>query len=201
MSIDLTRAAGWAQEHATTVSLSSPWHGPRHWRDVARIAKILYMADGDASGPMDVDLEVMFLFAAFHDTQRNNEYSDPEHGERAFDSLVEASEAKIAGLNTLTQWQSEMLIKAIAGHDQGGCTHVATIGYCWDADRLTLSRVGHTPNVRFMSSNYARRHFEKALNYAEIIMQDMDMSWAEVAQLYKDHGRGRHYERTRSLPA
>ena len=38
------------------------------------------------------------------------------------------------------------------GHTGGGLSKDPTIGTCWDADRLTLRRVGIEPAARYMST-------------------------------------------------
>ena len=51
-------------------------HGERHWRTVG--ANGLWLAESLGAG----DTHVIFLFALLHDSMRENEHRDPEHGPR-----------------------------------------------------------------------------------------------------------------------
>ena len=82
MAPSLTEIAAQLDAMATPVARSSTLHGPRHWRDVARIARELQVEVPAADG------RVLFLFAAAHDTQRLNDGHDPDHGERAATVLL-----------------------------------------------------------------------------------------------------------------
>ena len=58
----------------------------------------------------------------------------------------------------------ELLEEACRAHTGGGVTADATIGVCWDADRLTLGRVGITPKARYFSTDAGRRRLGTSLN-------------------------------------
>jgi len=51
-------------------------HGPAHWVRVSRVGMKLAKATAGA------DQEVVHLFALFHDSRRENEDTDPDHGMR-----------------------------------------------------------------------------------------------------------------------
>jgi uncharacterized protein len=55
---------------------NSSIHGVGHWRMVERNAHYLCRFN-------DADLEVVCLFALFHDCKRENDHRDLEHGPRA----------------------------------------------------------------------------------------------------------------------
>lgn len=150
-------------ERATQVSRSSPYHGPRHWRDVARVGLAL------AAGDVDADLDVLLLFAAAHDTQRLGEHSDPEHGMRASNVVRQMQLPLTAG-------QLDTLRVALTLHDLGATTKNVTIGYCWDSDRLTLCRVGLEPHPGLLSSDDA----EGLTEYARQIVTGEDRSWEAI---------------------
>ena len=61
-------------------------HGPRHWRTVLRNG--LYLCRHHAA-----DEEVVRFFALFHDSCRENEFHDPEHGCRGAKLALEFREA------------------------------------------------------------------------------------------------------------
>jgi len=50
-------------------------HGPDHWRRVERNGLLLAESSG-------ADIVVVRLFALFHDSRRENEFTDPDHGRR-----------------------------------------------------------------------------------------------------------------------
>lgn len=109
-------------------------HGPDHWKRVERNARMLaavtpgaYIYVGDA-------------FAQLHDSMRENEFEDPEHGLRAEQRAYELyADRKLPRISADT---IELLAYAIRHHDEGRTTDDPTIGVCWDADRLDLGRVG-----------------------------------------------------------
>ena len=49
-----------------------------------------------------------------------------------------------------------MLATACAGHELGQVSDDPTIGVCWDADRLELSRLGRRPIPELLSTEAAR---------------------------------------------
>lgn len=120
-------------------------HGVDHWRRVERNAIILATQSG-------ASVDVVRLFALFHDCQRVNDGHDPEHGARGaayartlLGEAFEMPEAEFARLE-----------EACVGHTDGLHHADPTIGTCWDADRLDLGRVGIVPHARFMSTALGR---------------------------------------------
>jgi uncharacterized protein len=129
-------------------------HGANHW------ARVLH--HGMAIGTeRSADLLVVELFAFLHDSQRENEWIDPNHGSR---------EAEYASsLNRiffdLNGDQLDMLCLAMRGHSDGGIHPDATIQTCWDADRLDLGRVGKKPKAQFLSKEGAK-HIDSAYRWS-----------------------------------
>ncbi|HWH05710.1 MAG TPA: hypothetical protein VNT23_04665, partial [Gaiellaceae bacterium] len=66
-----------AQVRAWSTGIGSEIHGERHWRTVG--ANGLWLAERTAGA----DAHVVLLFALLHDTMRENDDYDPEHGPRA----------------------------------------------------------------------------------------------------------------------
>jgi uncharacterized protein len=145
--VELATVIDAVEERATTTAMRSNLHGPRHWRDVARIGRLLRLK-GIGADPL-----VVFLFALIHDSQRTNDGHDPEHGRRA---ATLAEEMRTEGLLRLTNYQASLLTSALAGHADGQVTDDPTIGTCWDADRLNLWRVGIEPEEESLSTWPAR---------------------------------------------
>jgi len=127
--------------------LARSWHhGELHWQAVGHAgAELLPQVDG-------CDAEVLFLFALFHDAQRENEHRDPGHGRRGaalarelHGALFDVGEERLA-----------LLCEACDGHTDVERSDDATVGACWDADRLNLWRVAIPPTPRFLSTPAAR---------------------------------------------
>jgi uncharacterized protein len=120
-------------------------HGPAHWRRVERNGLLLVTRTG-------ADVDVVRLFALFHDSRRINENCDEGHGARGAEYATslrgiayELEEARFALLHYACVW-----------HTDGEHHMDPTIGTCWDADRLDLGRVGIIPDAQFMSTEFGR---------------------------------------------
>ena len=120
-------------------------HGPSHW---ARVRKNGLMV-GSVVG---ADLLVVELFAFLHDSQRENEYSDPSHGARAAAYAQSLNETYFS----LAPEQLEKLCIAMTDHSEGKIHQDPTIQTCWDADRLDLGRVGTKPRAKYLSAEGAK---------------------------------------------
>lgn len=130
-------------ESFTLNVLQSRLHGLDHWFRVWKNAQML--ADSRA------DLEVVALYALFHDAMRMHDGVDPGHGVRGF-KLWERFNQLQDVQQYLTQNQQELLFEACVEHSDGERSTEPTIAVCWDADRLDLPRKGIWPDVRYMSS-------------------------------------------------
>jgi uncharacterized protein len=120
-------------------------HGPGHWRRVEQNALNIAASNGAI-------VEVVRLFAVFHDSRRQDDGADYGHGERGAKYA-----ASLRGtLFDLTDERLELLQKACSWHTRGKLSEDPTIGACWDADRLDLTRIGETPKARFMSTALGR---------------------------------------------
>lgn len=181
-AIGLLSVQSHAEALATDVARSSPDHGPRHWRDVARVG----MRVGQDVG-LDPDLfQLVFVFAAVHDTQRLNEFDDPDHGQRAAEML---SQIKLRGVYADDRTR---LKRAIELHDTDPSFKytsldticVSLVATCWDADRLTLGRVGIQPEREFMSTEAVRSGFDRYVAFGMSIVHGDDLSWQEIAEHY-----------------
>jgi uncharacterized protein len=122
-------------------------HGVAHWARV--LENGLRLAENTGA-----DVEVVRLFAIFHDCRRVNEFNDPEHGPRA---AALAVERQADWLPHLSSAQLRLLQRACEGHTHERFHPDATIQTCWDADRLDLGRVGTTPHPDYLGTECARR--------------------------------------------
>jgi uncharacterized protein len=120
-------------------------HGPDHWRRVERNALKIASSNGAI-------VSVVRLFAVFHDSRRENDSFDLEHGKRGARYA-----ASLRGtLFDLGDSHFDMLQYACTWHTHGQLSKDPTIGACWDADRLDLTRIGLRPEPRFMSTAVGR---------------------------------------------
>lgn len=124
---------------------SSP-HGPAHWKRVEENGLLLAQSSG-------ADILVVRLFAVFHDSKRENEGIDPDHGRRGAayarelrDTYFEIDDVQFDLLEVACSWHTD------ATHHQN-----PTIGTCWDADRLDLGRVGITPDPKYMNTDLGKQ--------------------------------------------
>jgi len=119
-------------------------HGPDHWLRVGTIGLVL--ADRTAANK-----NIVRYFAQLHDACRTNEGVDVFHG-------IESAHfcKKYRHLILLSDEEFETLITAVAKHPMGGISDDATIGTCWDSDRLDLLRVGIKPDRKLLSTKEAK---------------------------------------------
>src|SRR5262245_2739298 len=121
-------------------------HGVPHWQRVRenglRIAR-----------HFGANRLVVELFAYLHDCCREDDRSDPGHGQRAADFT-----ACLRGtLIHLTDEDFALLHEAIRDHELGLTRGDVTVRTCWDADRLDLGRVWRRPDPSYLCTEYARR--------------------------------------------
>jgi uncharacterized protein len=120
-------------------------HGPRHWARVLQNGLVLAPATG-------ARVDIVTLFAVFHDACRHNEDHDPKHGARGADLAAAFRSIHFdldpAGL--------DLLQTACRTHTTGRQHPDVTVRTCWDADRLDLWRVGTRPDPRYLTTEPAR---------------------------------------------
>lgn len=134
---------GFIESVTETPAALSLIHGTDHWARVASVGMEL------AAETPEADALVVLLFACLHDVARVSDGDDPEHGARAA-FLVRTLALPI------TEQQLELLAYALEHHTGGETTADPTIGVCWDADRLDLTRLGMSVDPRFLSTQAAR---------------------------------------------
>lgn len=123
-------------------------HGVLHWRRVKRIG--LHLAAGT-----DADWRVITLFSALHDSCRENEYNDHNHGDRA---ATLATKLHSKSLLPANDKQFEQLVIACRNHSiRDFKTDDLTIQTCLDADRLDLYRLGEIPDDKFLYGDKAKQ--------------------------------------------
>ena len=120
-------------------------HGPSHWARVRAMGLELARVTG-------ADPVVVELFAWLHDSRRQNDEYDPEHGKRAASYAAELR----GDFFDITDEQLALLQEACLGHSDGHLEADVTVQTCWDADRLDLGRVGITPDPALLCTEAAR---------------------------------------------
>ena len=120
-------------------------HGPAHWRRVEQNGIRLCTRTAG-------DILVVRLFAWLHDSKRENEFTDPDHGRRGA-AHARSLRGRYFGLEDAA---FEKLVYACTWHTDHEFSDDPTIGTCWDADRLDLGRVGIVPSAKYMSTEFAR---------------------------------------------
>ena len=128
-------------------------HGPEHWKRVEANGLLLAKETG-------ADLTVVRLFALLHDSRRENEFTDPEHGRRGSSYARELRDIHFK----INDTQFDLLETACTWHTETTHHRDPTIGTCWDADRLDLGRVGIIPDPRYMSTDLGRELAKNIMN-------------------------------------
>ena len=147
-------------------------HGVTHWARVLENGVRVAQATG-------ADVEIVTLFALFHDSRRVNEYRDDDHGLRGGD-LARSLRGELVHLDDS---RFELLYEACRLHTDGLVAGDPTLQACWDADRLDLGRVGIQPCPNLLCTDAARGLLdwahERAVAYHEPL--EVLMSWGMQA--------------------
>ena len=137
--------------HRILQDYALPWHGTHgvgHWARVLENGLRLAKAT-------EANIQVVQLFAIFHDSRRVNECTDCGHGKRGGDLALSLRGKWFV----LSDEEFDLLYRACAGHTDGqtdaDITNI-TIQTCWDSDRLDLGRVGICPNPRKLCTKAAK---------------------------------------------
>jgi uncharacterized protein len=120
-------------------------HGISHWARVLENGRQLAAQTG-------ADLEVVELFAVFHDSRRRNEGWDIGHGSRGA-----ALAASLRGnAFQLSEPKFRQLEIACIQHTDGLLEADITVQACWDSDRLDLLRAGIRPDPEMLCTDAAK---------------------------------------------
>lgn len=120
-------------------------HGPKHWARVLRNGLFLCEKENHPA-------KVVKCFALMHDSQRLNDYEDPEHGIRAAELAYKLNDTHLL----LSNHELEQLIFACSYHTFEEKTDDPVVHLCWDADRLDLGRIGIEPDPDRLWSTTAK---------------------------------------------
>jgi acetoin utilization deacetylase AcuC-like enzyme len=120
-------------------------HGIAHWARVRRNGLRLAERTGARR-------DVVELFAFLHDSCRESDGDDPDHGRRA----AELARVLQGNFFLLDAAGLETLCLALMTHTHGEFTQDVTIQTCWDANRLDLTRIGIQPDPARLMTDAAR---------------------------------------------
>lgn len=128
-------------------------HGIEHWHQVEYNGMLLAQKTG-------ADIDVVRLFAIFHDSKRFDDHYDRDHGPRGAEFARECREAKIFEID---DERFDLLYKACQLHTTTPRTGIITVDTCFDADRLDLGRVGFYLNPEKMATDWGAKIARKSL--------------------------------------
>lgn len=141
-------------EHAFESRLyESEVHGIEHWHQVEYNGLLLAKKTG-------ADIDVVRLFAIFHDSKRLDDAYDREHGARGAEFAKLCREEKRFELDDK---RFDLLYRACEQHTITQNTGDVTIDTCFDADRLDLGRVGFPLNPEKMATEWGAKIAQKSL--------------------------------------
>ena len=150
-------------------------HGIDHWARVLENGRRLSQETG-------ARLEVVELFALFHDVRRKNEHTDFHHGRRGADLAASLRGTWI----DLDPHHFELLYHACEYHTRGLTEGDVTVQTCWDADRLDLGRAGITPHQFFLCTTPAKNPaiiaWANTRSRAKIIPAWISTEWEPLPQ-------------------
>jgi putative nucleotidyltransferase with HDIG domain len=115
-----------------------------HLREVAILA-------GRIAAESDVDVETAMVAGFLHDCGRMNDGGGNVH---AIDS---ATLTRPLLTQLFPHLDTEKVCQAIAAHADGSTTDDLLVGALWDADRLTLERLGRTVREDLLSTPASKR--------------------------------------------
>ena len=119
-------------------------HGIEHWHQVEFNGLFLASRTG-------ADVDIVRLFAIFHDSKRFDDGYDPEHGERGAEFAKDCREAKLFEID---DERFDKLYHACKFHTHELRNDDVTISTCYDADRLDLGRVGFPLDPQKMATSF-----------------------------------------------
>jgi uncharacterized protein len=166
-------------------------HGVGHWARVYENGLRLAPATG-------ANVEILLLFALFHDARRTNEGWDEGHGRRGADyaaSLLSRKRSAMrGGAFDLSSSAFDLLYHACAFHTDGLIDGDPTVQTCWDADRLDLPRAGIHPSPDRLCTPVARAPGTIAWaadrSQRRFVPTFVDDAWAVVGEAVPPEPRG-----------
>jgi uncharacterized protein len=120
-------------------------HGIAHWARVLENGRRL-------ARQTKANMEVVELFAIFHDSKRVDDGFDKGHGQRGAEYALSIR----GSFPDITDESFDLLFKACKKHTDGQTEADITIQTCWDADRLDLNRISVRPSTEYLCTEPAK---------------------------------------------
>ncbi|MEI6232366.1 MAG: hypothetical protein WCT04_04905 [Planctomycetota bacterium] len=146
-------------------------HGIDHW------ARVLENGLRVAAS-VNARVEVVELFAVFHDACRVNDGHDPAHGLRG----AMLAQHYRGTYFDISDADFKLLYEACAYHTDGRTRGDPVLQSCWDADRLDLGRVGIHPYPTYLCTDEAKKDETIAWAYARSVSLTTPIKALEWAQ-------------------
>lgn len=125
-------------------------HGISHWQRV-------YNNCLELGRFYNINSNVFELFALLHDSKREDEFEDKNHGKRAALFVKELVDKSVINLS---KEDKNRLIFACSNHTKSNkrakLYHDMVVQICFDADRLDIGRVGTVPEQSYFCTQYAK---------------------------------------------
>jgi len=127
-------------------------HGVYHWHRVYK--NTLKLAEY-----YNIESKIFMLFALFHDSRRENDNIDSQHGKRG-GRYAKLLQSDISILKELSKAELDLLEYACSSHTKTDYQHTLAdsqiANICWDADRLDIGRVGFIVDPEYLHTDYAK---------------------------------------------
>ena len=146
-------------------------HGLSHWRQVESNGILL-------ASKTRANIDVVRLFAIFHDCKRIDDAYDASHGGRGAEFAKECYRKK---LFEISESDFDLLYHACCNHTTEHCCGNPTIDTCYDADRLDLGRVGFVLNPQKMATDVGAMIAKQSLK--ENVPVECMREWLKKLQL------------------
>jgi uncharacterized protein len=130
-------------------------HGIHHWERVYENTQLL-------AQHYNITSKVFELFAMLHDSKRENEFEDINHGKRAALFVKELVDSEIINLS---KEDKNRLIFACSNHTKPNkrakLYNDIVVQICFDADKLDIGRVGIIPEEQYFQTTFAKELITK----------------------------------------
>ena len=131
-------------------------HDVEHWDRVAKFGRLLFKEGAD--------IDVIMPFAFLHNSERENNVYDEEHGLRASKQIDIIRETELKNLNDR---QIAKLKRACELHTIKHRTGDMTVDICFGADRMDLLRIGIMPSPERITTKQGTDFVSDPYKYLE----------------------------------
>ncbi len=145
-------------------------HGINHLRQVAYLA-------GRFAASNNTCVETAVIGGYLHDCARQDDSGGNAHAHES------AELAKNIITNYYPKIDADKLYNAIYYHADGLVSRDPLLGYIWDADRITLTRLGITPQFELLSTEIAKRFCGRFINQSELFLEIQKISTILIRQI------------------